>query len=396
MPMPLTVGTRPNAAINSNRWAGRTLSQQLHRKNWVPTELPEKRQDIRRISHYSRKDYTFGETSQDVLRGIANRLTNGPSPVGALPEPDLSELESEMAELSRRKSETSEGWRDFGADESDDGPTPIAKNPPDERTIWSLDETPHTDMENQHRQEFTQELSVDIEHERFEMQGSIPWEAEVKAEVGQAQWIDENVRYPGRRSSMAEVASGDVSRSEVPTGDVSRPELSSSDGGSLWSILELYDSSASPAELPGDPVREGELEGSIPALSNTASFPSFKRWSWNRNDPKPPSSQSPVRFSLANRVSRGQSQSRDSIPSAQITSPSPRAAGTSVSPLSAGRASRCISSNDTYSPLSNEDVIPPEKARTANRGDPIVFSAASLAIPEASRGGIWSRMTGKK
>ena len=129
-----TAGTRPNAAINSNRWAGRTLSKQLHRKNWIPPDLPEYHHDIHRISHYSRKDYIIGETSQDVLRSIADRLTNGPNPVGALSELDSSELETEMAELSRQKSETGEVWGDFEAVELE--ATPIARVPSDERTSW--------------------------------------------------------------------------------------------------------------------------------------------------------------------------------------------------------------------------------------------------------------------
>ena len=134
-----TVGTRPNAAINSNRWAGRTLSQQLRRKNWIPPDLPERQHDFDRISHYSRKDYIIGETSQDVLQSIADRLTNGPPPVGALPELDFSKLESAMAELSRQKSETGEVWGDFDAVELP--ATPIAKVPPGERTNWSPSET---------------------------------------------------------------------------------------------------------------------------------------------------------------------------------------------------------------------------------------------------------------
>lgn len=89
-----------------------------------------------RISHYSRKDYIIGETSQDVLRSIADRLTNGPNPVGALPELDSSELESEMAELSRQKSVTGEVWGDFELEA-----TPIAQVPPDERINWPLGET---------------------------------------------------------------------------------------------------------------------------------------------------------------------------------------------------------------------------------------------------------------
>ena len=128
-----TAGTRPNVAINSNRWAGRTLSQQVRRKNWTPPDLPECPHDVDRISHYSRRDYIIGEKSQDVLRSIANRLINGPSPVGALPELDSSELETEMAELSRqKKSETNELWGDYEAVELN--ATPIARVPPDERT----------------------------------------------------------------------------------------------------------------------------------------------------------------------------------------------------------------------------------------------------------------------
>ena len=135
------IGTRPNAAMSSNRWAGRTLSLQLRRKNWIPPNLPEQPHPIDRISHYSRKDYIIGETSQDVLRSIADRLTNGPNPVGAVPELDSSEIESEMAELSRKKSVTREVW----GDECDLGllelpATPVAQVHPDERTKWPVSE----------------------------------------------------------------------------------------------------------------------------------------------------------------------------------------------------------------------------------------------------------------
>ena len=132
----LTVGTRPKAAINSNRWAGRTISQKLRRKDWVPPNLPAHETDIDRISHYSRTDYSLGETSQDGLRNIADRLTNGPSPVGVLQELDASELESEMAELSKQKSASAEAWGDFGAVELD--ATPIARAPPSMPMNWPL------------------------------------------------------------------------------------------------------------------------------------------------------------------------------------------------------------------------------------------------------------------
>ena len=122
-------GTRPNAAINSNRWAGRTLSQQFRRKNWVPPDLLEQRHDIDRISHYSRKDYVIGDTSQDMLRSIADRLTNGPSPVGALPELDSSDIESEMAKLSSRRSMNIEVWGDRDAVELEATPVAVSELP---------------------------------------------------------------------------------------------------------------------------------------------------------------------------------------------------------------------------------------------------------------------------
>ncbi len=255
------------------------------------------------------------------------------------------------------------------------------------------------DIEDQHRQGFKQELGVDHEHQRFEMQGSTPEEAKAKAEAAQAQWIDEKARYPGERSGMAEVAGGDVSRSEVAAGDVSRPELSSSHGGPLRPFHELYDPSTPPAELPGDPVGVGELEGSIPALSNKSSFSSSRRRSSNRNNPGSPLSQSSGRFSLANRVSRGKRQSRDSIPNIHTTAATPPpkpGTGPSSPPPSVRPTSRRIPSNDIYSPLSNEDMTSPGNAGTAVRRGPPVFSPVSPATPEASRGGIWARMTGKK
>ena len=75
-----------------------------------------------------------------MLRSIANRLKNGPSPVGALIELDSSNLEPEMAVLSRQKSERSEVWGDFGAGELDDDATPIARFPPDEPMSSAINE----------------------------------------------------------------------------------------------------------------------------------------------------------------------------------------------------------------------------------------------------------------
>lgn len=253
------------------------------------------------------------------------------------------------------------------------------------------------DIEYQHRQGFKQELGVGNEYQRYEMQGSTPEEAKAKAEAAQAQWIDEKARYPGERSGVAEVAGGDVFRSEVAAGDVSRPELPPSHGGPLRPFHELYDPSAPPAELPGDLV--GELEGSIPALSNQASFSSSRRRSSNRNNPGSPLSQSSGRFSLANRVSRGKRQSRDSTPNLHITAPTPPpkpVAGPSSPPPSVRPTSRRHPSSDIYSPLSNEDIISPGNTGTAVRGGPNVFGPTSPATPEASRRSFWSRMTGKK
>ena len=250
-----------------------------------------------------------------------------------------------------------------------------------EREKAEKDRMLNNDIEDQHRQGFKPELGVGNEHQRFEMQGSTPEEAKAKAEAAQAQWIDEKARYPGERSGVAEVAGGDVSRSEVAAGDVSRPELSSSHGGPLRPLHELYVPSTPPAELPGDPVGVGELEGST-------SFSSSRRRSSNRNNPGSPLSQSSGRFSLANRVSRGKRQSRDSIPSLQTTAPIPPpkpAAGPSSPPPSVRPISRRMPSNDIYSPLSNEDLTSPDNAGTT-----------SPATPEASRGNIWARLTGKK
>lgn len=255
------------------------------------------------------------------------------------------------------------------------------------------------DVEDQHRQGFKQELGVDNEHQRFEMQGSIPKEVKAKAEAAQAQWIGEKARYPGERSGVAEVGGGDVSRAEVAAGEVSRPELASSHGGPLRPFHEMYDPSAPPAELPGDPVGVGEMEGSTPALSNQPSFSSSRRRSSNRNNPGSPLIQSAGRSSLANRVSRGKRQSRNSILRFHTTAPTapPKPTAGPSSPLpSVGPTSRRTPSNDIYSPLSNKHMMSHGDAGTAGRGETPLLSPNSPASPEASRGSIWARMTGKK
>lgn len=58
-----------------------------------------------------------------MLQKIAHRLNNGPSPAQILPELDTSELELEMAELSRRRSAAAElGGSSFAYVELDAGP----------------------------------------------------------------------------------------------------------------------------------------------------------------------------------------------------------------------------------------------------------------------------------
>ena len=116
------VGTRQNVAINSNRWAGRTPSQRIHRNIWTAPDLPEQHSDSDKILRYSKQDYVIGESSQDQLRNIAHRLNHGPSPEQTVPELDTSELESEMAELSRQRSTATELDGNLFAVELDAGP----------------------------------------------------------------------------------------------------------------------------------------------------------------------------------------------------------------------------------------------------------------------------------
>ena len=57
-----------------------------------------------------------------MLQKIAHRLKNGPSPAQTLPEQDTTELESEMAELSRQRSAAAELGSNSFAVELDAGP----------------------------------------------------------------------------------------------------------------------------------------------------------------------------------------------------------------------------------------------------------------------------------
>ena len=187
-----------------------------------------------------------------------------------------------------------------------------------------------------------------------------------------------------------------MSRSEVAAGDVLRPEIASSSGGPLRPHHEMHDPSTPPAELPGDPVGV-EVEGSIPALSNQPSVSSSRRRSSNRN-PVSPLSQSSGRVALLRRVSRGNRQSRDSIPNLHTTAPTPppKAAANPSPPPPFRPASRRVPSNGIYSPLSNDDTMSPDDMGTATGEGRNIFSPVSPPIPEPSRGNILSRMTRMK
>ena len=100
-----------------------------------------------RISHYSREDYVIGETSQDVLRSIADRLTNGPNPVGVVPELDSSDMKSEMAELSSKRSMSIEVWEDLDAVELEATEVPFSRG----GTNWPLGESGVSELSGSRR-----------------------------------------------------------------------------------------------------------------------------------------------------------------------------------------------------------------------------------------------------
>ena len=102
------VGTRHIATISSNRWASRTPSQRIHRKNWILPDLTEQCFATDKILHYSNHDYVIGESSHDMLQEIAHRLNNGPVPAANLPQLDT---EPHTAILQPRMIETGDGQR---------------------------------------------------------------------------------------------------------------------------------------------------------------------------------------------------------------------------------------------------------------------------------------------
>lgn len=94
--------------MNANRWSGRHPSLRAHRKSWSPPDLPEQGSASDKIMNYSRQDYVIGDSSPAMLQSIAHRLNHGPNTAQILPELDTSELESQMAELSRQRSAAAE------------------------------------------------------------------------------------------------------------------------------------------------------------------------------------------------------------------------------------------------------------------------------------------------
>ena len=141
-------GPRQIAAINSNRWAGRPLSQRIHRTDWTPPDPPEQRSGADKISQYSKQDYVIGESSAGMLQKIAHRLNNGPSPAQILPEIDSSDIESEMAEMSRQKSAAVELDGNFFAVELDAGPNvwPPDSHPSETASSRASEEKPRSQL----------------------------------------------------------------------------------------------------------------------------------------------------------------------------------------------------------------------------------------------------------
>ena len=104
---------RQSSAVTSNRWAGRSPSQQKRPQKWDSPDMPQQRQYYDRIAHYSKPDYLIGDSTQVMLRRIANRLINGPSP---MPELASSGPELDMAGMVGLRSEL---WVNLGPFELD-------------------------------------------------------------------------------------------------------------------------------------------------------------------------------------------------------------------------------------------------------------------------------------
>ena len=101
-------GTRQHLVINSGRWAGRTPSQQLRRKNWAPPDLTQSHTPADTISRYSAHNFVIGNASPNRLKRIAHRLLNGPSPAPASEESFGHVTLKDSAENIRLKFEQAE------------------------------------------------------------------------------------------------------------------------------------------------------------------------------------------------------------------------------------------------------------------------------------------------
>lgn len=71
--------TRQNLNKNSSRWASRTPSQQIRRKNWVPPDLTQEPKHLSTISRYSDSNYVLGNSSPASLGRFARLFMSGSS-----------------------------------------------------------------------------------------------------------------------------------------------------------------------------------------------------------------------------------------------------------------------------------------------------------------------------
>lgn len=89
---------RQQTEVNLNRWAGRTPSQQLRRKDWRAPDLANEPRPAK-IATYSSREYVIGDSTQNKLRRMATRLINGPSPQ---PATAIDEVEREAEDMRQR------------------------------------------------------------------------------------------------------------------------------------------------------------------------------------------------------------------------------------------------------------------------------------------------------
>ena len=97
----LALGKRHTFVGESNRWAGRSSSQQLRRRNWTPPDLNRRHRSAENLERYSSHDYLIGNATPVTLVSISRRFSQGPSP-----QPDAQELDSSvlpLAELDARE-----------------------------------------------------------------------------------------------------------------------------------------------------------------------------------------------------------------------------------------------------------------------------------------------------